>query len=65
MSYKGELEMGESIGGCCGGVEHKDGGAQNWLERSPKSASSWRLLTAREEGEASCAAVAACREEQK
>ena len=27
MSYKGELEMGESIGGCCGGEEHKDGGA--------------------------------------
>ena len=50
-------------------VVHK---GQNWLERSPKSANSWRLLVGwlsaapeREEGEEGCAAVAACRGEQK
>ena len=50
-------------------VAHK---GQNWLERNPKSASSWRLLVgwpsavpAREEGEEGCVVVAACRGEQK
>ena len=50
-------------------VAHK---GQKWLERSAKSASSWRLLVgwlpatpAREEGKEGCAAVATCRGEQK